>query len=389
MAYVAALGLAAFFAVCLYALFRARGTDVAVQRANRKLQDARYATAEDAAQLLAECCAECEKLADRSPRDVFILQIWGAALWMRGKAAPDEAADGFFAGAEERFAAALEIRPDDIPISVNRFWALLDRAARHPGVLGKHYLEQIGEECERLLILKPDTPALLRFWGGSLCCLGTRTAWPEADRLYREAEEKLLAVLAITPDDPDVMSSLSNVSWRRSKERDGDEAKAFLLRSSEWLDKALVARPSDAFALSSRAWVLFLRTKLLPGEETNRLLAEAVDRFAAAAETADAYRLRQGWGVVLWAQARCAEGEESRRLLEAAREKLAAAEAYEPRSAAYNLACVCAQLGELSKCREWLEKSGEPGILVSREQMAKEDELAGVRECAWFREMLG
>ena len=48
-----------------------------------------------------------------------------------------------------------------------------------------------------------------------------------------------------------------------------------------------------------------------------------------------------------------------------------------------------AQLDEQAECRRWLEKSREPGILVSREQMAQEEELASVRGCDWFREMLG
>jgi hypothetical protein len=50
---------------------------------------------------------------------------------------------------------------------------------------------------------------------------------------------------------------------------------------------------------------------------------------------------------------------------------------------------VCAQLGQESECREWLERSGEPGILVSPEQMSTETELAAVRDLPWFRDLVG
>ena len=41
-----------------------------------------------------------------------------------------------------------------------------------------------------------------------------------------------------------------------------------------------------------------------------------------------------------------------------------------PGPSAYNVACICAELGEMEECRQWLEQSGEPGGSVSRDQMA-------------------
>src|SRR5262249_33918570 len=131
------------------------------------------------------------------------------------------------------------------------------------------------------------------------------------------------------------------------------------------------------------------RAKVMPGEETDRLLAEAAEQFATRATGADGKALLQGCGVVFWARSWGAEGAEATRLLTEARKKLTEAESHEPGSAAYNLACVCAQLGDEGECRQWLEKSREPGILVSKDQMASEQELGSVRELAWFREMLG
>ena len=36
----------------------------------------------------------------------------------------------------------------------------------------------------------------------------------------------------------------------------------------------------------------------------------------------------------------------------------------------------------------WLEKSGEPGILVSQEEISTELEFEKVRDLAWFDELL-
>jgi hypothetical protein len=46
------------------------------------------------------------------------------------------------------------------------------------------------------------------------------------------------------------------------------------------------------------------------------------------------------------------------------------AESLEPGSASYDLAWICAQLGQIDECREWLAKSGEPGKLISADMMA-------------------
>jgi len=91
---------------------------------------------------------------------------------------------------------------------------------------------------------------------------------------------------------------------------------------------------------------------------------------------------------VLFAQARATEGPEATKLLEAAKEKYRDAESRAPGSAAYNLACVAARLGNLDECRSWIVKSREPGIRVSPDRMARDPDLASVRECDWFRELV-
>jgi hypothetical protein len=83
-----------------------------------------------------------------------------------------------------------------------------------------------------------------------------------------------------------------------------------------------------------------------------------------------------------------AQGAQAETLFRAAGEKFLASEPRLPEASAYNLACVAARLGNLDECRSWLEKSREPGIITSRDRMARDPDLASVRECDWFRELI-
>ena len=389
----AALCLALFFGYSLYVLLRSQNADFLARRAHAMLREAGDNRDERAAELLARCCAECNKILTGSPNHAFAWHIWGSALWTLGQTAKVEKdavkADRLFAAAEDKFVSALAVRPDDSKLTLDLLRVRWNRAELHPGVVGLEHLERICDECERLLIVKPEATVLLNLWGGALGAMGNRLAGEEADRLYAAAEEKYKEALRIAPDQVDSMSALGVLVWRRARLRRGAEASELIRQAGEWLDTALRLKPSDARALSGRAWILFARTKLMPCTDTARLLDAAASQFASVETNDDDAILRQARGVLLWAQARCAEGEQATRLLNDAKTRLEEADRQEPGSAAYNLACVCAQLGDDAACRQWLEKSREPGVLVSREQMATEEELAGVRGSDWFRALLG
>ena len=371
----------AIFVFFLYTLLHAWSTDTVVKRAHHMLQRAKNGDP-DAEGLLAACCIECEYAIKRQPRHVRALEIWGAALWSRAKRTAMTEALRLLAQAEQKYAEALEIQPDDPTLSIGLFWVLWDRAHLMGGQPGLELLERLCDECERLLILHSGDAALLSFWGNALESLGNRAPMPEADRLYAAAEEKYSAALAIKTGDAAIQCSLASVLWRRSRRHSGDEARGLLARAWRWIEAAVTTNPSDARARSLRAWLLFGRSRLEQSPDVDRLLAQAATQFAEHSEHP------QAAGLISWAQAQRARPDDATRLLETARQKLMEAESREPGSAAYNLACVCAQLGDDDACREWLQRSGEPGVLVSREQMSVEEELAAVRDRPWFRELL-
>jgi hypothetical protein len=83
------------------------------------------------------------------------------------------------------------------------------------------------------------------------------------------------------------------------------------------------------------------------------------------------------------------KGDQRIGLLMEAKEKFLVSETFEPGSGAYRLACVCARLCEDEECRNWLEQSREPGILVTRDEMLEEPHFELVRERDWFQALAG
>lgn len=135
--------------------------------------------------------------------------------------------------------------------------------------------------------------------------------------------------------------------------------------------------------------MLFEQSKRSPGEETDRDLAGARAIFdAAAATTTEPAKIHRGAAAILFAQGMRVEGEERARLLREALEKFLSSEALEAGTGAYRAACVYARLGEEEECRNWLEKSREPGILVTRDELAEESHFDDVRQHDWFQALI-
>ena len=254
-------------------------------------------------------------------------------------------------------------------------------------------LEEICRECERLYNNNPRDAYPLRVWGMALCQRVPRVSGADAksaaDRLYADAESKVSEALSLSPGDAGIAVSLVFVLVRRSRLYDPQHAARLLGRADELLATVLRKDPRHGEALRWRAHLVYERVRRMPGKESQRLLAQTVAQFEAASRSgADSAELSDGQGVLLMAQAKCAPRSEFECLMRQAKTKLAQAESRSPRSNAYNLACVCAQLGEVDECRRWLIESREPGILVSVDEMASEEELVHVRESEWFSEML-
>jgi hypothetical protein len=241
------------------------------------------------------------------------------------------------------------------------------------------------EKCRALLEMNPRHVLGLRVWGLALCSNAVRLPRAEADRLYSEAAGKYAAALTIVPGDAYLMASMAHATLRRAQLSEGEAAAGLLALAREQCESALRIQPVFAHVRILWAHALCGQARLTPGEEMDRTLAEARATIEAeATQAVDADKPLRALAAILFAQGMRASGGESVRLLREAKEKFLASESRVPGTGAYRAACVCARLGEEEECRRWLEASHEPGILVTRDELAAEPHFESVRGRDWF-----
>jgi len=142
------------------------------------------------------------------------------------------------------------------------------------------------------------------------------------------------------------------------------------------------ARYSWARALDAQA-----RTK--SGAEVDRLRQLADEKVAEAVKIkAELPEALDSWGAIRRDQLNLRTDEEARKVLMEAKDVLIRAAERGEGKAAYNLACVCALLGEEDECRTWLEKARDAGKLPTREHMEQDKDLDPVRYKEWFVQFL-
>ena len=245
------------------------------------------------------------------------------------------------------------------------------------------------EQCARLLQINPHHLLGLKIWASGLLLHAARKPRQEAIRLYREAEEKWAGALEISRYDPTLITALAHAQLRRAT-LDGDGTSGQLLKEARAnLENALCLCPSSDYALVLRAQALAELSKRHPGPRTDQALADALESFeAAAAGAKDPSRVLRGQAVIRLAQGIRASGEASVLLFRQAKERFLAAESREPGAGAYSAACACARLGETDECRHWLEKSGEPGVKISPDELALSPHFESVRWTDWFQALV-
>ena len=348
-------------------------------------------------QFLIRACDLCERIVDHPSASLkknptlrrHALLVWGASLdWLgRRTGLPD--ANRFYASAEEKYAAALTVSQHYRPLGRGGAETILHWALQHPGEASGRLLMEACRESESLLRKAPNDWSALVTWGMSRAWLAHRVPDAKADGLYSEVEKRLSAGLKLSQANEDLRWVLAHVLIERAELRQAEDGNEFLIGATTLLEAAVQANPQHGGLLSAWARVLNFRALRMPGEETNRLLAQAFRQFQESERAqADRDPMLWVWGTLLWAQARSNDGEESVRLLQEAERKYATLETWATGSAAYDLACVCAELHNLEECRYWLQESREPGFRISADAMARDAALQSVRECTWFVQFL-
>jgi hypothetical protein len=307
--------------------------------------------------------------------------LCGSALFVLGTRSAYPDADQLFAAAEEKFAAALS--PLDPAPQVAMASAVCLRAFQHGGEAGRPFFARSRELYEAVLSRNPSYTEAMAGVAESLFWEAVRLPDQEADGIFAEVEVRCRAGLRLNPNDERMIGRLVSATVNRAYMRTGDEQRECLVRASEVMNSF---RGVSVRGLTARAEVLELRSQVIPGEETNRLIEEAHRECEAVAEkAANPSEVLHCHGTLLFARADI-DGMES---LRAAKQKYLEAVAHVPDRVAYDLGCVCARLGEEEECRHWLVKSREPGVCVSRGRMMRDRDLASVRDRDWFRSLMG
>ncbi|HOZ49638.1 MAG TPA: hypothetical protein PK468_23750, partial [Candidatus Hydrogenedentes bacterium] len=210
-------------------------------------------------------------------------------------------------------------------------------------------------------VMKVDAPQYqavlhdaLNNWGVALYARA-QDAPDDAPRLLREACAKYEAALAINAELARTWSNWGNALAALAERADGAEADALFDQAYEKYRAAVAADAQFADANAYWSDALLAQAQGKRDAEAEALFAKVLDK-AEAALTADPrhYRALFNAGVALLLRAAGEEGEDARALLERAEARFLAAEGQRPGSAAYNMACVEARLGDEAACLRWL-----------------------------------
>ena len=312
----------------------------------------------------------------------------GNAMMEQAKRASGDEAARLLATAGEKYEAALAIKPD-MPEALNN-WGnlLLEQGKRASGDEASRLFAAAGGKYESALAIKPDDQDALNNWGSLLVEQGKRASGDEASRLFAAAGGKYEAALTIRPDYREALYNLGNLLAEQGMRASGDEAARLFAVAGRKYEAALAIRPDYQEALYNWGSLLLEQGKRASGEEAARLFAAAGGKLEAALAIKPDYQgALINLGNVLLEQGKRASGEEAARLFAAAGEKLNALAKIDPANT-YNLACLGALLGDEIGCRRNLENAEKHKTLPAAEHLIGDTDLDAVRSKSWFRELL-
>jgi cytochrome c-type biogenesis protein CcmH/NrfG len=288
---------------------------------------------------------------DIKPESADVLYDWGGALMTQASTKSGHEANRLWAEASEKYQAAVNLKPDNHQALNNwgrvlTAQAELKRSEESDGLWTALVYEpktQSDEEVDKLwtlaqekyaaaLEIKPDKFAALYNWAASLVYRARTKGGAEADRLWELAGEKYEAALKVKPDSDTVLYDWGVALMMQAETKSGDDADTLRVKASKKFKAALKLKPDKHQALYNWATVLSGQAKTKVGKEADRLWALARQKYEAALEIKpDKHQALCGLSLVIRSQAETKTGPSKERLLELADEKLAAARAIAPK----------------------------------------------------------
>lgn len=279
----------------------------------------------------------------------FVFANWGICSGILASIAEVEVRSGLFAESFEKFAAALDIKPDMHEALYNWGYSSSALAALSEGDERRRlYLASIEKYGEALSI-KPDMDEALIGWGHSLSVLASHSEGDERRTLYLESIEKYGEALVIKPDNHKALNNWGLSLSALASLGEGDECRSFYLESIDKYAEAHAIKPDDQDAIYVWGLSLSALASLSEGEERRILYLESIEKYGEAlAIKPDDLEVSDSWADSLLKLWRASEDEENRqRYLLEARDLCQKANSIEPHHSDYNLACAESLLGEI------------------------------------------
>ena len=177
-------------------------------------------------------------------------------------------------------------------------------------------------------------------------------------------------------------------------------ARHLFQQAGEKYGKSLEINPRSYKTLTNWGVLLNFEAKFIATDDlftARDLWKKAGGRYAQALEIKpDDYVAKSNWGIALLLESRAISTrppEEAQILLEHAKNHFQHAEALQPGSAAYNLACIAALCHRPADAIHWLRSCQTHGTLPSEEHFRTDSNLDPIRDTpeftAWWAEVFG
>ncbi len=225
-------------------------------------------------------------------------------------------------------------------------------------------------------------------WAAALVDLAKRKEGAESESLLRAALEKCEKAVQIKPDFYQAYSNWGAALNELASLKEGVESESLLSASLEKCQKAIQIKPDFYNAHGNWGAALLDLGKRKEGAESEALLNASLEKCQKAVQIKpDYHEAYSNWANVLIELAKRKDGEDRRTLLDEAKRRCLQAESIKEGSGAYNLACVCALLGDEAGSRKWLETAHRCGILPTRGYVISDADLESVRDKEWFKQI--
>ncbi len=262
---------------------------------------------------------------DIKPDTHEALYNWGIALSNQAETKSGEDADILFTEAYKKYEAALNIKPDKHEAFSNWGAALSHQAETKSGEEAENLFAEAYVKYGAALDIKPDNHEALNNWGTALAAQARIESGETATRLFAEAGEKYKAALDIKPTMHEVLSNWGVALETQARIESGETATRLFAEAGEKFKAALDIKPDMHTALSNWGLALASQGRIESGEAATRLFAEADEKFKAALDIKPGnHEALSGWGAALGAQVKIEDGEAATRLIAEAVEKFKA-----------------------------------------------------------------